>query len=140
MMKSFAVVVAISLMMLSLLACQSQQGVTLSVSMTGQPNGGETNVGANVTVLPSVYYRGISTNLTLSYNVLSAPAGGIVTILPRFQVVTVTGGTGALPIASVLNFSIPGTYVVQVVVAEDGTGDLSAADQSSFIVLPAVSN
>jgi hypothetical protein len=137
--KSFAVAIAISLMLFSLLACQSQQGVTISVSLTGQPNGGETNVGSTLTLLPAVYYRGSQTALVLSYNVLSAPTGGLAIFTPRSSVVTASSA-GTTVLASTVSFTVPGTYVVQVVVQETGAGDLSASDQTTFVVLPAVAN
>jgi len=123
-------------MLLSLMSCNTQQGVTLSVSLSGQPNGGQTTVGSTLQLQPSVYYRGTATALNIYYNVLSAPTGGIVSIDPRSQVVTVSG-SGVLVEASAVTFSSPGTYVIQVVVQETGTGDLQAQDQTTFTVLPA---
>jgi hypothetical protein len=137
--KSFLVVLAFSFMLLSLMSCQTQQGVTLSVSMTGEPNGIQTNVGLTNTIGPSIYYRGTASALLLTYNVLSAPQGGAASINPRSQVVTVSG-SGATVLNSTLTFDLPGTYIVQVVVQEDGTGDLSASDQTTFVVLPAVAS
>jgi len=134
--KTFAAVLAISLMLLSLISCNTSQGVTLSVSLTGQPDGGQTTVGSTLELDPAVYYRGTATALNLYYNVLSAPVGGIVTITPRSQLVTVSGA-GATITASTVSFSSPGTYVIQVVVQETGTGDLQAEDQTTFTVLPA---
>jgi len=106
------------------------------VSLSGQPNGGQTTVGSTLQLQPSVYYRGTATALNIYYNVLSAPTGGIVSIDPRSQVVTVSG-SGVLVEASAVTFSSPGTYVIQVVVQETGTGDLQAQDQTTFTVLPA---
>jgi hypothetical protein len=137
--KSFLVVLAFSFMLMSLMSCQTQQGVTLSVTLTGEPNGVETNVGSTTTLLPSIFYRGTSTALLLSYNVLSAPAGGSAVISPRSQVVTVST-SGATVLAASLIFNTPGTYIIQAVVQEDGVGDLSASDQTTFVVLPAVAN
>jgi len=74
--------------------------------------------------------------LNIYYDVLSAPTGGIVSFNPRNQVVT--SGTGGVdPAATSVTFSSPGTYIVQVIVQETGSGDLQAEDQSTFTVLPA---
>ncbi len=152
MMKCLAAVAATLAMLMTLIGCSTDAGSTLSVSLVGQPSpigvvsapagGSSSTTTTTNSIQPSIFYRGNATEILLTFNVLEAPVGGSVTITPRTSLLTSSQGVVSPPPVTTLVFNVPGTYVLQVVAQEAGSGgqNISASDQATFIAVAPASN